>query len=397
MIDRTTRPCRCLTSTAVPAAAVLIAVCTATADPASAAEPGLWTGGQVLDNPLPPGERAVRSLAVRTRVFGSTSGLAAHLFTVEGDRVVSLARLPDGVGLFGLCVAGDGRTLYAGTAAAPDLPRKYVKPDRVGSIVRFQLAGDGAPSAAATAAAYLGVPVAGQGIIAMSLDEPRGVLYGLTEPDGHLFAFDLKEGKGRSLGVVAGRRPHEQHLPAQVSRALAVTADGSVITGGAGGVLVKYDAKAGKVVKTGLTLPAVSGREPWASVEAFAPAGDGRLYGGTSDGYLFSADAGFKEILNHGKPLRQGGIHGLVAVRQGDTLVLYGVGGEKDGMPRGFAFEPARGAYRLGGIPQTGAGDAGLSMSGFGALAGDGRMLYAGERDRLGRVIRFAAPAVGGR
>ena len=149
-------------------------------------------------------------------------------------------------------------------------------------------------------------------------------------------------GQITEIGQVAGTRPFEPK-GFQISRAIVQGPDGALYTAGANGAIFKYDGK--KLEKLSASLPAVKGREPWASLDAGVFGPDGLLYGGTFDGYLFTFDPKTLQVVNLGKPLRAQRIRGL-AFRGGK---LIGLGGDDDGMPRSFAFDPKTRGFELGG------------------------------------------------
>jgi len=151
-------------------------------------------------------------------------------------------------------------------------------------------------------------------------------------------------GKTTELGQVAGTRPFEKE-GYQLSRALVPGPDGALYTAGANGAIFRFDPAADKLEKLAAVLPAVKGREAWASLDAAVFAPDGLMYGGTYDGYLFTFDPKTEAVMNLGKPFRAQRIQGLV-FRQG---LLIGIGGDEDGIPRAFAFNPATRVFTLGG------------------------------------------------
>lgn len=160
--------------------------------------------------------------------------------------------------------------------------------------------------------------------------------------------------------------------------------DGAVYTSGKDGVLYRYDPASRSLSPLAARLPALPGRESWASLEAAAVGPDGRIYGGTSDGYLFLFDPASGAVVNLGKPIRQGGFDGLVVAPSGR---LCAIAGERGGMPREVRFDPQGGGFTLGGIPRAGQG---LSMEGFGAvIAGAAGTVYAGELDRIARLVIY--------
>jgi len=152
-------------------------------------------------------------------------------------------------------------------------------------------------------------------------------------------------GQVTEIGQVAGTRPFEDKTGYQISRAIVTGPDGAIYTAGANGAIFKYDPAANKLEKLNAVLPAMKGREAWASLDAGAFGPDGLLYGGTFDGYLFTFDPKTNAVVNLGKPFRAQRIRGL-AFGNGK---LYGIGGDADGMPRSFAFDPKTRGFELGG------------------------------------------------
>jgi sugar lactone lactonase YvrE len=76
---------------------------------------------------------------------------------------------------------------------------------------------------------------------------------------------------------------------------------------------------------------------------------------------------------------------------EGQAVTFVGVGGNRDGMPRAFAFRHGGGSSALepGGIPHV---EGQPSMVGFGAMVADAQgTVYAGERDRIARLVRYGS------
>jgi len=151
-------------------------------------------------------------------------------------------------------------------------------------------------------------------------------------------------GPVEEIGQLAGTRPYENN-GYQISRVIVKGPDDALYTAGVNGAIFKYDPAANKLEKLNAVLPAMKGREAWASLDAGVFGPDGLLYGGTFDGYLFTFDPKTLQVVNLGKPFRQQRIRGL-AFRNGK---LVGIGGEDDGMPRSFAYDPQTRGFELGG------------------------------------------------
>lgn len=378
------------------------------------------TGGEPieLDRAIPANERAILTLAQGPggMVYGGTSGRAAHLFAfdpVKGE-ARSLARLEGGIGFaHGLIVLPDG-SLLAGTQADPTGVAVGTDAKAVGRLLRL------VPSPTSAKIEELGQAVPGQGIYALAYLPESNQVVGNTWPDGHFFTFDLKTKQMKDHGAIAGYRTFEtpQHAadlnfntkdnisyPRQVSRGIAVVPGFGALTGGKDGYLYRFDPKAQKIAKIDVRLPATPGREPWASVDAavyFAPSIGKEdhhcVIGGTSDGHMFElriyADKKW-ELTPHGRAFGQGTIQALtpfssdaLAERGAKAQTLLGVGGPFDSLPRFFSFSRGKSSALIpGGVPHVTGGD---SMVGIGALltTSDGTV-YAGERDRIARLLRY--------
>jgi hypothetical protein len=400
---------------ALTGAFVMAAAVPATAQSAEVFAHGEGIG---LERAIPANERGILCLTEddKGRIYGGTTGRAAHLFVFDPatKEVRSLARLDGGVGFaYQLIRLPDG-SLIGGTQADPTGIAARTDPQAVGHLYRFTLSEASGVASAPRGSARkedLGVAVAGQGIYALAYIPKSKEIIGNTWPDGHLFTYDLQAKKFTDHGAIAGYRTFETprhaedinrgteqkvRYPRQVSRAIAVHDELGAFTAGADGFLYRYDPTTRKVEKLKERLPAAQGREPWASLDAVVGT-QGRvdsqdhavLTGGTSDGYLFTAlfrkGEGGKlnvEMRPHGKPLRQGTIQGLPSTQ-------LGIGGDRDGIPRSFSMDIGMLSGRIapGGIPHV---DGQPSMTGFGAmLLGKNRTIWAGERDRIARLVCY--------
>jgi sugar lactone lactonase YvrE len=368
------------------------------ADPSAAADPFDRGTAIPLDRAISANERGILCLAEhKGRVYGGTTGRAAHLFEYDPktEHARSIARFPGGVGLaYGLVVLPDG-SLICGTQTDPTGIAVRTDPKAIGKLYRITPSDEGK-----VVVEDLGVAVPGQGIYTLAYHAGTNTVVGNTWPDGHFFSYDVKAKTFKDHGAIAGYRTfetprHAEDLnrgsgekisyPRQVSRAIIISGD-LALTGGADGYVYRYDLKAKKLEKTGMRLPAARGRESWASLDAAVEVVQLSFAGGTSDGYLFLLHPLANDIECLGKPFAAGSVQGLVF--NGSNYFLGGVGGSPQGMPRSFGLNPAavHKQFELGGIPRV---DGQPSMVGFGALRLVGDVIYAGERDRIGRLVRF--------
>ncbi len=154
----------------------------------------------------------------------------------------------------------------------------------------------------------LGIPVPKNSIYAITISPQGDVIYGLTYPDGCFFIYDIAGKKFKNIGPIYqevtfhGPERHWRSLP----RALICDDAGRVYTSSTDGMLVYYCPDSKKIVSTGLAIPGdcyyAHRHTDYAVVEYFAKDSIGLIYGGTSDGFLFSFDPEKTKLVNLGKP-----------------------------------------------------------------------------------------------
>lgn len=302
---------------------------------------------------IPSDESAIRSLTVAPSgaIFGATSGERSHLFVLEPQHgyVRPLGKLPGKVVHHAVVADRDGN-IYVGTAPAVGDDGAGYKDYPGGHLLEYvPTPGRNIQINADCPVKDLGIPVKGQGIYALAINRGRGVIYGVTYPDGEFFSYDIQAGAAKIYGRVATRfMPGEKfEHEKNIGRALAVDKDGDVFTTGDNGALYRFTAKGRELEHLQAAIPAVPGREVYNRVDAWATGASGELYGGTSDGYLFRFDPETLRVENLGKPLNEYRVRGLVFGRNGK---LYGIGGDGDENARLFSYDPAAGAYRIIGM-----------------------------------------------
>src|SRR5262245_61690044 len=169
--------------------------------PAAAADPFDKGEAIALDRAIPANERGIVCLAEqRGRVYGGTTGRAAHLFEYDpkANHVRSIVRLPGGVGMaYGLVVLPDG-SLICGTHADPTGVAVTTDPKAVGHLYRVTPSDEGAAKVE-----DLGVVVAGQGIYTLAYHADTNTVVGNTWPDGHFFSYDVKAKTFKDQGAIA--------------------------------------------------------------------------------------------------------------------------------------------------------------------------------------------------
>lgn len=153
----------------------------------------------------------------------------------------------------------------------------------------------------------LGIPVAHNSVYALTINPAGNEIYGITYPDGHFFIYRIESDIFADLGpvdkkiVFHGPERDWRSLP----RSLICDSTGRVFFSSTDGILRYYDPHSGKLETTGLKIPGdyyyLQFYEDYAVVEYFAAGPGGLIYGGTSDGYLFSFDPIPMKLVNLGK------------------------------------------------------------------------------------------------
>ena len=293
---------------------------------------------------IPDGESAITSLAVAPNgiLYGATSGRRSHLFVFNPRHgyVQPLGVLPATTAVTHAVVVSAEGDVYIGSSPAGHLLEYTPPTDQDHLPINI-----GRPCRVAD----LGQAVPGESIFALTVDRKSEMIYGLTSPSAHEFAYSIPQHSFRDLGVVARHRPEGEKFETakMMSRMLVVDDSGNLYSSGERGMLYELDKATQKLSPVGVSAPAIPGREGWTRVDAFLLARSGMIFGATSDGYLFRFDPKTRTMRNLGKPLIQYGIAGLVEAPSGK---IYGIGGPKEGMARMFSYDPATGAYQVLGF-----------------------------------------------
>ena len=322
---------------------------------------------------IPWGSSAIAALSkneTNSRVLGITLGNQSAMFefSLRDEEIWPLGQLK-GVRADKLVQAGD-QVLLAGVPAGGTTSHLYFVP-----------AAEIRPSVATTQIDLTpldSLPRANERIVALEYAD-SGSLVGLTSPSDLFFEYDLTSESFRALEVL---RDPLAHLPwAESGRGLLALSN-LAFCGGHAGRLFMYDLEAHRLVDLGVRLPGPKGRS-WTSWVDVLVEDDGVIYGGTSDGYLFSYHLGATEVKNHGKPLPEGRIWSLAK----DGFSLYGTGGERDSMSRLFEFSLETYTYRNHGLLERQGMDSWLVRRPHCLLAIEEGVLLIGEADLGGHLI----------
>jgi len=380
-------------------------------------------------NTIPANCSAVTSLitAPSGRIYGATSGDTAYLFLYDPaiNKVRHLGKLEGHEGVFHSLVMDKGGFIYIGTGKnvladimiSPetgsgddaidsslwkDITSQY-KNYEGGHLLRYE------PSKS-DATVYLhnwkcpvedlGVAVAGDGIYALTIDQQRNIIYGLTYPNGHMFSYDIGKSKFTDIGrtnekiVFHGPERNWRTLP----RDLVCDSDGTVFTSGSGGYLHFHQPGRNGLIKTDIKIPGeyhpVQAYTGYPTVDYFTKDANGLIYGGSCDGFVFSFDAKKMKLNNLGKLRLTRRIRAMTFGRDGN---LYMMAGERIEPVRLFVYNPRQARYQdLGVMAVDRSPYYSWRADQFDCMTtGSDGVIYIGESDRRGHLFLFSPLGAG--
>lgn len=309
-----------------------------------------------LSETLPRDENAITALAIGrdNLLYGATSGKKSHLFTYNKEKkcIVHLGRIGEDPAVYHSLVFSNDGDLFIGTtnwtdpsgiSVSTEFPGGWpqsgeIKNQPVYSGGHLYVYSRNTKSAkkdmenSPLVLTDLGIPVKGEGIYNLSYDPVNDRVYGLTIPRGVAFFYDIPSEET----VILGETTSPNYLPPYtfVSRSL-VAIDGNVYGSGLRGELFKIDGISGTIEKnTGMILPCIKGREFLNVADILLPSGS-LIFGGSSEGYLFSCDPSGGIVVNLGRPYRENRIRAMV---KGKDENFYLIAGHPEGICQFFAY-----------------------------------------------------------
>ena len=176
----------------------------------------------------------------------------------------------------------------------------------------------------------LGRPLANNSIYALTINPDGDEIYGITYPDGHFFIYNIANNKTTDLGAIDSQKVYhgpERHWRT-LSRALVCDDTGRVFYSGTKGMLNYYDPEAGNLVSTKIEIPGdyyyLQFTKDYTAVEYFAKDKSGLIYGGTTDGYLFSFNSQNMDLVNLGKVRESRRLRCLTVGQNGNVYIMAG-------------------------------------------------------------------------
>jgi streptogramin lyase len=329
-----------------------------------------------VTTPIPADECAIVSLGMdSTRmIFGGTAGRRAHLFAAmtrgATGIVHDLGPVPGATACTAVMPAGD-RTIYLSTSG-PEGGKLFSHPPVPWPYDCLQEWGFSRPGYA-----ELAHPFADEGIAEALLDEPRGMIYGISDRTGTLFGCPIGGGEVRKHGKVDAVH--------RFSRRIVRDSEGNIWGTACNGSLWRFNPSDETLVDLDVWIPCAAGREIHNRAEAFAldPA-TGIIYGsGSADGFLFAFDPRTETVRSLGKP----GVSPTIrALTVGNDGRLFGIVGGDDDIGHLFAYDPETHSLRDLGVPISLFGVRAYGYVYTAALTGADGEIFFGQAERVSHL-----------
>jgi len=332
---------------------------------------------------IPAEESAITSLClgVNYQVFGATSGKHAHLFryqpkgpdgvvidigSIGNEKAVrkSLVSTSDGIVIGGTSSLNDSKYdggkifEYRGGLFSGDFIQEWQIMEQKVHIVT--------------------IPVKGEGIGGLVIDNVRNRVYGISDKTGVFFIYDFKKKKIKKIGDIDKRG---------FSTAITIDSSGKVFGCGYGSSMFYFDPDSLKIEKLNVFIPTFPGRNLYDSLDSLTyDKRNSIIYGGTKEGNLFVFNPATKEIKSLGKPTNLNRIRDITVTNDGR---VFGISGEDNDMNHLFCYNPKNGELKDLGIPL-----ATMEKRWYGykfdcVLTGVDGEIYLGESDRISHLFIY--------
>lgn len=338
--------------------------------------------GYPMVNEIPANSSAITSLITSRSgiIYGCTSGEESYLFLFDPvtNKARHLGKIPGHTGVHHSLVEDKDGNIYIGTGVdmfAEITTSKYGEGDEKfdatlwkdikkhfsnyagGRLYKYEVAANSTIKLADANADLkdLGMPLANNSIYALTINAKGDEIYGLTYPDGHFFIYNISSKKFTDLGEVDAQKVY--HGPERqwrtLPRALICDDSGRVFMSGNKAMLKYYDPKSAKLVSTNLELPGdyyyIQFYTDYTAVEYFAKDANGLIYGGTTDGYLFSFEPTNMQVRNLGKVRESRRLRCLSIGKNGKVYLMAGE--RSSSRPCQFyVYDPRLGAFETLGM-----------------------------------------------
>lgn len=247
----------------------------------------------------------------------------------------------------------------------------------------------------------LGIPVPGEGILTMTINSKKSMLFGITQPSGLFFTYSIINGEVKQYKDIVPTKEYliemKEYALAPMDylcNALVECNDGMIYGSALINRIFYFNPQEEKFYFIEDNLPEVWGRRTMGTVESWTKSKNGILYGGNSgDGQLFQLNPKTKMVKNLGKPIMMNRLRGLTTANDGK---IYGIAGASPGYTHLFSYDDNVGFVDMGnpefemkapGIEQP------IKWRGFQlrtiASSEDGKYIVMGEDESLSQLLIF--------
>ena len=317
--------------------------------------------GYPTQNLIPADNSRITALLAHSNgfVYGATSGRTqSYLFFYNSfiNKVRPLGKIGAGTGVHhtllegrdGEIIIGTGRNVFAPVKFTKDFPVEFegvekqlwqdikapFEPFEGGHLYRYKpVTGDVKTYTNDDPCPLedLGIPLARNSIYALTFNPDKTKLYGITYPDAHFFIFDLATRQTRDLGEFLSQKTYggPERFWRTVPRALHCDPrTGAVYTSGDNGWIIRYSPGAEKFELTYMRLPGEywegQSSSDYPVVECFETDAAGKVYAGTSDGFLLRLDLAGDRAIVLGKARDSRRMRGMKVAQDGNLYLITG-------------------------------------------------------------------------
>ncbi|NND08701.1 MAG: hypothetical protein HKN87_20190 [Saprospiraceae bacterium] len=247
----------------------------------------------------------------------------------------------------------------------------------------------------------LGIPVPGEGILALTLSKNNRSLYGLTYPSGIFFSYDIPKNIMLTFDNLVPdektkRILHDYALDPidYLGKSLIEDNAGKIWGSAPINALFSYEPSSQTFETFPDQLPEVWGRRTLGAVDSWAKSEQGLIYGGNGgDGQLFLLSTENGQTKNLGKPIMMNRLRALTFAADGR---LYGLAGGPPGYTHLFSFDNDLGFQDLGNpefIMRAPGIEQGIRWRGYNLTSmfasEDGKYIVMGEDESLSQLMVF--------